>query len=95
MDNITNNPNVENTQESVNTHVQEADLEEIEDMDLLTALISELEDDEISVTINNANAASPLVEEEGLEGVDIDATDEEDHDDDNQDDSADFHVDFF
>ena len=96
MDNITNNPNVENPQEPMNARVQEADIEEIEDLDLLTALISELEDDdEISVTINHANANGPLVEEEDLERVDIDVTDEEDYDDDSQKDSADFQVDFF
>lgn len=78
MDNSMNNPNVNPSQARQNEHIQEAQVEEIEDLDLLTALISELEDDdEISVTINHANAISPTEGEEDYSQVDIDALDEE------------------
>ena len=97
MDNSMNNPNVNPSQARQDEHIQEAHVEEIEDLDLLTALISELEDDdEISVTINHANAVSPVEGEEDYSQVDIDVMDEEDDAYDNsQSDAGDnFQIDF-
>jgi hypothetical protein len=97
MDKNMNNPIMNDSQKNLNTQAQETHVEEIEDLDLLTTLISELEDDnEISVTINQGSAIGPIVGEEDLGQVDIDATDEEDADDDNsQTDASDnFQVDF-
>ena len=98
MENNMNNPMMNDSQEKVNAQVQETHVEEIEDLDLLTTLISELEDDnEISVTINQGGVSGPIEGEEDFGQVDIDVTDGEfDTDDDNsQNDANDnFQVDF-
>ena len=98
MDNSMNNPHVNHSQENLHDQVPETRMEEIEDLDLLTALINELEDDnEISVTVNQGSANGPLMGED-FGDVDIDVTDEEEYDadDDNSltDDSDYFHMDF-
>ena len=96
MEKNTNNPMMNNSQDNLNDQV--TPMEEIEDLDLLTSLISELEDDnEISVTINQGSAIGSIVGEEDFGQVDIDVTDEEyDADDANgQTDTNDnFQVDF-
>lgn len=98
MEKNTNNPMMNNSQDNLNEQVQEAHVEEIEDLDLLATLISELEDDnEISVTVNQGAASVPLMGEEDFGQVDIDVTDEEFEDDEinDQTDAGDnFQVDF-
>ena len=78
MDKNNNTHDTVRPQDAPNNHVQVTNGEEIEDLDFLTSLISQLEDDdEISVTINQSNGSAPLVEEEDFGKVDIDVTDEE------------------
>ena len=78
MDINKNNLNMVHPQDSSNKQVQETNGEEIQDLDFLTALISQLDDDdEISVTINQSSGNASLVEEEIFREVDIDVTNEE------------------
>ena len=78
MDINKNNLNMVHPQDISNKQVQETKGEEIQDLDFLTALISQLDDDnEISVTINQSSGNTSLVEEEVFREVDIDVTNDE------------------